>query len=157
MESQVFYRSVVRVERIKGPLKRAYLPLNTGPIEMGVHNELADHYKIDTNIHKPTVSTLDYLVASVAACLTGTFGGALEGRGIPAGEGYLSTLAIGELEKEDNVPVIKRININYHLKTKPENRETVDRVLGFHANHCASARSVRDSIDIITRVEYEDI
>jgi hypothetical protein len=32
--------------------------------------------------------------------MTGTFGGALEARSIPAGEGYLESDTIGEIEKE---------------------------------------------------------
>ena len=52
--------------------------------------------------------------------MTGTFGGALEARGIPAGEGHLESDTIGEIEKEGNVLVIKRINITYKLKIDPE-------------------------------------
>lgn len=152
----VFYRSNIKVERVGGPLKRVFLPLNIDPVEMGVHSEIAEHYKVDTSVFKPTVSTLDYLVASIAACLTGTFGVALEGRGIPTHEGLLTTWAVGELEVDDSVLVIKRIKVTYHLKTSSENHEKVERVLGFHADHCASARSVRDSIKIITNVVFEN-
>lgn len=157
MEDRVVYKSMIRAERVRGPLKRVYLPLGVGPVEMGVHSEIAEHYGVDTSVHAPTVSTLDYLVAAVAGCLTGTFGTALEGRGIPAGEGYLSTSAGGELEKDENVLVVKRIHLTYHLRTSPENRETAERVLGFHADYCATARSVRDAIDITTALELEEI
>ncbi len=35
-----------------------------------------------------------------------------------------------------------------------EQKETVERVLGFHADYCPVARSIRDSIDITTEVVY---
>lgn len=152
----VAYRSRIYVERAGGPLKRVYLPVDTGPVEMGVHAEVAEHYGVDTAVHEPTASTLDYLIASVAACLTGTFGVALEGRGIPAGEGYLRTEAVGELETDDNVLVVRRIQVTYHLKTARENRAAAERVLRFHADRCATARSVRDAIEITTALEIEE-
>jgi uncharacterized OsmC-like protein len=61
--------------------------------------------------------------------------------------------AKGEIEKDGNVLVIKRIHVTYHLKTAPENREIVERVLGFHADFCPVARTVRGSIDITTSLE----
>ena len=68
--------------------------------------------------------------------MTGTFGGALEARGIPAGEGYLESDAVGEIEKERNVLVIKRIHIAYKLKIDPElveeKRDAIDRVMRVH-------------------------
>jgi len=60
----------------------------------------------------------------------------------------------GEVEKEDDgVIVIKRIHVKYHLKAGEEQRETVERVHGFHAGKCPVYRSISSSIDITT--EYE--
>lgn len=84
--------------------------------------------------------------------MTGTFGGALEARGIPAGEGYLESDTIGEIEKEGNVLVIKRINITYKLRVDPqlleEKRDAIDRVMRVHPNSCPVYRSISGSIDI---------
>jgi len=64
MSDQVAYTSRVRVERIKGPLRRAFIPQETAPIFFGVHSEIAEHYGVDTAIHEPHATTLDYLVAA---------------------------------------------------------------------------------------------
>ena len=89
--------------------------------------------------------------------MTGTFGGALEARGIPAGEGYLESDTIGEIEKEGNVLVIKRINITYKLKIDPqlleEKRDAIDRVMRVHPNSCPVYRSISGSIDVSAELE----
>jgi hypothetical protein len=66
MSEEVVYVSKVRVERIKGPLRRAYLPQEETPIFFGSHSEVADHYGVDTNVHEPHATTLDYVVAAAA-------------------------------------------------------------------------------------------
>lgn len=62
--SDVAYTSKVRIERVKGPLRRAYLPVEPDPTLFGVHSEVAEHYGVDQNIHEPHATTLDYVVAS---------------------------------------------------------------------------------------------
>ncbi len=66
MSDEVVYTSNVRVERVKGPKRRAYLPVETEPIWFGVHSEVASHYGVDTNVHDPHATTLDYVVAAAA-------------------------------------------------------------------------------------------
>jgi hypothetical protein len=66
MADPVVYRSRVRIERIKGPLRRAYLPVEVEPVYFGVHSEIASHYGTDLQIHEPHAATLDYLVAAAA-------------------------------------------------------------------------------------------
>lgn len=66
MSDDVVYRSHVRIERIKGPLRRAYLPVEPDPVLFGVHSEIAAHYRVDTAVHEPHATTLDYLVAAAA-------------------------------------------------------------------------------------------
>ena len=62
---------------------------------------------------------------------------------------------MGEIEKERKVLVIRRIHVTYRLEgVAEEDRDTVERVRGFHADYCPVARSIRDSIDITTEVEY---
>jgi len=65
--------------------------------------------------------------------------------------------ATGEVEKDGNVLVVKRIHVIYHLKLAVEHRETADRVHSFHADFCPVARSIRDSIAISTQLQMEDI
>lgn len=76
---------------------------------------------------------------------------------MPAGEGYLTSDAVGEVESENNVLVIKRIHVTYHLKVAAEHHETAERVHGFHAEYCPVARSIGDSIDITTNLKMEDV
>jgi hypothetical protein len=64
--SDVVYRSHVRIERVKGPLRRAYLPARPDPILFGVHSEIAEHYGVDPQVHEPHATTLDYVVAAAA-------------------------------------------------------------------------------------------
>ena len=66
MSDQVVYVSKVRIERVKGPLRRAYLPAETEPVLLGVHSEIAKHYGTDMTVHAPHATTLDYVVASAA-------------------------------------------------------------------------------------------
>jgi len=66
MSSNVVYTSRVRIERVKGPLRRAYLPVEEGPVLFGVHSEIAEHYKVDPVVHEPHAATLDYVVAAAA-------------------------------------------------------------------------------------------
>lgn len=65
-EQPVAYRSKVRIERVKGPLRRAYLPAEPQPVLFGVHSEVARHYGVDPNVHAPRATTLDYIVAAAA-------------------------------------------------------------------------------------------
>ena len=57
----------------------------------------------------------------------------------------------GEVEKEDDgVIVIRRIHVTYQLEADEAERETIDRVHGFHADKCPVYRTLKDSIDITT-------
>ncbi len=66
MAGDIAYTSRVKIERVKGPLRRAYLPHVAAPVFFGVHSEIAQHYGVDTQVHEPHASTLDYLVAAAA-------------------------------------------------------------------------------------------
>lgn len=64
--ADIVYRPEVRVERIKGPLRRAWLPGESGPVMFGVHGAIAAHYKLAPGSFDPHAATLDYLVAAAA-------------------------------------------------------------------------------------------
>jgi uncharacterized OsmC-like protein len=82
-------------------------------------------------------------------------GGALEARGIPAGEGQLWSEATGEVETEDRVLVIKRIHVRYHLRARSEQRDTAERAHGAHQSRCPVARTLRGAVDITTELVLE--
>ena len=62
----------------------------------------------------------------------------------------MSSEATGEIEKEGNVLVIRRIEVTYRLKIDPGHREAAERVHGIHADYCPVARSISGCIDIST-------
>ncbi len=66
MADPVVYRSRSRIERVKGPLRRAYLPAAAEPVFFGLHDEVAEHYGVDPEVHPPHTTTIDYLVAATA-------------------------------------------------------------------------------------------
>ena len=63
---EVVYRSEVSIERVKGPIRKAYLPAEKEPVRFGVHDEVAKHYKVDPAKVEPHATTLDYIVAAAA-------------------------------------------------------------------------------------------
>lgn len=88
--------------------------------------------------------------------MTGTFGGALEARGIPAGKDLLSSETVGEVERDNNVLVIKRIHIKYNLNIDAdladEKADAIERVMKIHAAACPVHKSIGSAIDITTEL-----
>ena len=64
--SEVAYVSKVRIERVKGPLRRAYLPEEPEPVLFGVHGAIARHYGVSMEGREAHAATLDYIVAAAA-------------------------------------------------------------------------------------------
>jgi len=58
---------------------------------------------------------------------------------------------------DGKVMVIKRIHVTYHLKLKPEQRETAVKVHDFHADYCPVARTMKGCVEISTELNMEDI
>ncbi len=64
--SEVAYISNVHIERVKGPLRRAYLPGEAQPVMFSVHGAIAKHYGIDeSRLSEPHAATIDYVVAAL--------------------------------------------------------------------------------------------
>jgi len=63
---EVAYRSKVRVERIKGSLRQAWLPEEAAPIKFSTHGAVAAHYGAKPGTYEAHATTLDYLVAAAA-------------------------------------------------------------------------------------------
>ncbi len=66
MPEEAVYVSRVRIGRVRGPLRRAYLPAHEGSVFFGVHSEVAGHYGVDPKVHEPHTATLDYVDAAAA-------------------------------------------------------------------------------------------
>lgn len=58
------YVSVVKIERLGGPQRLAYLPAEQDPVAFGVHAEVAEHYGVQADEFAPRATTLDYIVAA---------------------------------------------------------------------------------------------
>jgi organic hydroperoxide reductase OsmC/OhrA len=61
--------------------------------------------------------------------------------------------AIGEIETEDRVLVIKRIHVRYRLAVAEEHRAEAERVHSFHARYCPVARSLEGGIAVSTELD----
>jgi hypothetical protein len=64
--SEPAYISHVRIERLGGPQRLAYIPATDEPVHFGVHSEVAEHYGTDPEKFPPEPTTLDYVVAAAA-------------------------------------------------------------------------------------------
>lgn len=62
----VVYRSQVRIERVEGPVRRAWLPARDEAVTFGVHGDVAGYYGVDPERYPPDATTLDFVVAAVA-------------------------------------------------------------------------------------------
>jgi uncharacterized OsmC-like protein len=80
--------------------------------------------------------------------MLGTFGGALEARQIDAGNGKLTAQVTGEIETEDNVLVIRRIQVAFELDAPESVRPTVERVHGIYAMKCPLYRTLHRCIEL---------
>ncbi len=66
MAADVVYRSNVKIERVKGPMRNAWVPARQEPITFGTHAEIAEYYGTDPDEYPPDTTTLDYVVAAAA-------------------------------------------------------------------------------------------
>ena len=60
----VVYTSRVRIERVLGPIRRAYLPAEQEPVIFGMHSAIAKHYNVPPDKFPPHATTIDYVVAA---------------------------------------------------------------------------------------------
>jgi hypothetical protein len=64
--SEVVYRSEARIERVKGPHRRAWIPGEAEPVVFGVHGAIAAHYGRAPGTFEPHATTIDYVIAATA-------------------------------------------------------------------------------------------
>jgi hypothetical protein len=62
----IAYVSKVRIERIKGPIRKAYLPGEKEPVTFSIHGGIAKHYGLDETKFPHHAATIDYVVAGLA-------------------------------------------------------------------------------------------
>ena len=155
MADETVHEVRVRLSREQPPIRRAHLEMTGTDVTFGVPGWQGEHYGFAPGAVEEHPGTLDYLVASVAGCLIGTFGGTLKAHGIVASGGDLTADAIGEVVVDpDNVLRLRRIVVRYTLRAEEEHRAAADRANAIHARHCPNARSVGASIDIVTELDF---
>ncbi len=57
------YTSRIRVERVKGPIRHAYVAPFEQPVRFGVHGAIKQFYGVEPDEEVP--ATLDYMIAAV--------------------------------------------------------------------------------------------
>jgi len=81
----------------------------------------------------------------------------LKARKVPLGSDGISADVRGEIEREsDNVLVIKRIHVIYHLSTSPDEKERVFQLHEMHAGKCPAYRSLTPGIVITTELDWNE-
>lgn len=145
----------VRLTRERPPIRRAVLEMTGDEVTFGVPGWQGEHYGFEPGTVPEHPGTLDYLVASVAGCLIGTFGGALKARGIATEGDALTAEALGEVVVDpDGVLRLRRITVRYRLTAPEDKRDAAERANAHHAQHCPNARSVAAAIEIVTELDF---
>jgi hypothetical protein len=62
--SDVVYESQVKIRRLGGKLRAAWLPAESEPVLFGVHGAIAEHYGVKQSDLDPHATTIDYVVAA---------------------------------------------------------------------------------------------
>ncbi len=154
MADETVHEVRVSLARKAPPIRHAHLHQTGTDVTFGVPGWQGEHYGFAPGQVEEHPGTLDYLVASVAGCLIGTFGGALKARGIVALGDALTAEATGEVVVEDDKLLrLRRITVRYRLEADEEQRDTIERVNTMHVKFCPNARSVMDAIEIVTEVD----
>jgi organic hydroperoxide reductase OsmC/OhrA len=153
MANETVHNVRVHLTRERPPIRRAYLEMTGDEVVFGVPGWQGEHYGFDPVSVEEHPGTLDYLVASVAGCLIGTFGGALRARKVKSDGDALTADADGEVVVDpDGVLRLRKIRVVYTLRAPAEQREAAERAHAHHARHCPNARSVAGAIDIETEL-----
>ena len=65
--------------------------------------------------------------------------------------------AVGEVESDEGVLIIRRIHVVLRLKALEAQREIAERVHGFFADKCPVYRTLKPAIGITTELAFEPI
>ena len=155
MADETVHLIEVHLTRERPPVRKATLGITGEGVTFGTPGWQGEHYGFPPGTAEDNAGTLDFLVASVAGCLIGTFGGALKARGITSDGDALTADATGEVVVDpDKVLRLRRIHVVYHLRGASEDqREAAERAHKHHAQHCPNARSVAAAIEVTTELD----
>jgi uncharacterized OsmC-like protein len=154
--AKLIHTSKVKIQKEPGKskIKSAEIEGFPGALRMGIHSGIAEYFKLSPD--EPMASTLDYIVAAVGGCMTGTVAGALEARGVSADPEKLQVEAEGKIEDVDGKMILTGIKLRYRIKVPADKRATVERALQHHEGLCAASESVRRGITVEWESEIEE-
>lgn len=154
--SRLAHLSKVKIHKEPGKnkVKRAQFEGFPGVTRMGVHGGIAGFFKVVPD--EPLPSTLDYVVAAVGGCLTGTLAGALEGRGLRSDPEKLEANVEGRIEEIDGKLLLTHVTVKYRLKVPKDQRAAAERALEFHESRCPVSESVKRGITVEVQSEIEE-
>lgn len=140
--------SKVKIQKEPGnsKIKRIEIEGFPGVARMGVHGGIAEFFKVKPD--EPLASTLDYVVAAVGGCMTGTIAGALEGRGLRADPEKLEAHAEGRMEEIDGKLLLTHVTVTYKIKVPKDQRAAAERALEHHEGRCPVSESVKRGITV---------
>ena len=155
--SELVHLTKVKVQKEpgKGKVKRAHFEGFPEPVRMGLHGGVKKFYRVESEEDLPT--TLDYVVAALGSCLTGTLGSALEARSIPLGVDDLSADVEGYIENVESKPLITRVHVKYHLKVPKGKKDEVERVVQSHEKFCAVSQSLKRGITVDLEADISEV
>ena len=151
---ETVYRSTVRVETGKDLARKVWLPAESRPVIFGIHAAVAKFYDLSSEAYEPHAATLDYVVAAVAAGLTGSYSAILQSNGIKADHGALTAEATGDIAVEEGVLVIRRVRVAMQLNTPEKNRETARRLFASFEQHSPAYRTLHRSFEITSELNF---
>ncbi len=158
MADEITHEVRATLSRQNPPIRKAVLHITGDEVTFGTPGWQGEHYGFDPSTLPSHPGTLDYLVASVAGCLIGTYGGALKARGIDSAGDNLTAEAVGEVVVDpDGVLRLRKIDVHYTLHAPEDKREAAERANTHHAAHCPNARSVAAAIEIVTHLDFQPI
>ena len=154
--ARLLHLSKVKVEKEPGnnKIKRARFEGFPDEVRMGVHGGIAEFFKLEPD--QPLPSTLDYIVAAIGACMTGTVAGALEARGLSAAPDKLRVEAEGKIEEVDGKMILTQVSLRYRLKVPHGKLVSVEKALEHHDSFCAVSESIRRGIVVDWQGDIEE-
>ena len=153
---RLLHTSKVKLHREPGKnkIKSAKFEGFPGTVRMSVHGGISQFFGL--NPAEPLPSTLDYLVAAIGGCMTGTVASVLEAREVSSAPENLSVDAEGRIEEVDGKMILTHVSLKYRIKVPKEKRESIDRALQHHESFCGVSESVRRGITVDWQSEIED-
>ncbi len=145
----------IHKEAKKKKIKTAEFEGFPGKVRMGLHGGVAEHFKIQPD--EPLPTTLDYVVAAIGGCMTGTAAGVLEARGVNADPENFQVEAEGRIEEVDGKMLLTHVTLKYRMKVPKDKRASVEKALANHESLCAVSESVRRGITVEWKNEIEDV